>query len=208
MPIPAQVEFIAASLLTDTLGTPLNAVEHARVAGAPVAIFGCGPLGLMMIQVAKALGAAKVIVEEPLFFRQMKAKELGADFVIDPTKGNPVEQIRELLNDVGIEVAINAVPYNNAEAAQQAMDCVVPGGRFCSITSSPKTINDNREVFISWYFKRSDYPKMLTLVDEDKVKLAPLVTHTYPLEQLAEAFKMRFQQQAESLKVVVVMDSS
>ena len=58
------------------------------------------------------------------------------------------------------------------------------------------------------YIEKELYPEIVDLVLSGKVLLKPLISHTYPLEQINEAFRMRFLQQQQSLKVVVTVDRS
>ncbi|MFN7139201.1 MAG: scyllo-inosose 3-dehydrogenase [Limisphaerales bacterium] len=76
--------------------------------GAYVAIYGAGPIGLAAIQLAKAAGAAKVIVFEPSQVRRELAKKVGADHVFDPIQDKPAETVLALTHGEGVDLSVEA----------------------------------------------------------------------------------------------------
>lgn len=91
------------------LGEPLMAATHAvrrsqLSVGDTVAVFGAGPIGLLVLQAARAAGARRVFVSEPQDARRAIADELGADAVVDPTDTDPVPRFRDL-SDGGVDVS-------------------------------------------------------------------------------------------------------
>jgi len=204
LPVPDGLSSAQASLLTDTIGTPLSAVRFADVKGKTLAVWGCGPLGLMAIQLSRLFGAARCIGIDPLPFRRQKALDLGAHDTLDPSACDPVEGLRELVNDAGVEATINSV--EDRQVGQQAADSTVPGGRMGIITGQPKLTVADRHFYQVWYFDRQTYPEVAELGSSGKLQLDPLITHTFPLGQTADAFRTRFERKDESLKVIVVND--
>jgi (R,R)-butanediol dehydrogenase/meso-butanediol dehydrogenase/diacetyl reductase len=74
-----------------------------------VFVIGAGPIGLLLVMVARYRGMEKIIVSEPLPMRRKKAKELGATHVIDPTKEDPIAAAREIADGLGADVSFDAV---------------------------------------------------------------------------------------------------
>jgi len=202
LPLPVGINFVEGSLLTDTVGTPLSAVERGQVEDATVAVFGCGPLGISAIQLSKMFGAKFVLGIDPLKFRREQARELGADATIDPIADDVVARIKDIVSDVGVDAAINT--SDKAEVAQQAMDSLAPGGRLSALVGTPTSIPSDRQFYRAYYFRRHEYQKIARIAVSGKIKLERLVTHTFNLDQISEAFRMRFETPEQSLKVAVL----
>jgi glutathione-independent formaldehyde dehydrogenase len=102
-------------LLADIFPTGYHGTELARVSpGDSVAVFGAGPVGLMAAYSAIIRGAAEVYVVDRVPERLQKAKDIGA-IPIDFSKGDPVEQIRQMRHGDGVDKGIDAVGYQAIE---------------------------------------------------------------------------------------------
>jgi L-iditol 2-dehydrogenase len=124
--LPDNVDFHEAALV-EPLACVLRAVEHTGIEeGDTVAVIGVGPIGLMFVQVLKSMGA-KVIALGNRSTQLKMAGMMGADYMIDSTKSNSVEQVRKLTaGSRGADVVIEAVGLK--ETWQQAMGMVRRGG--------------------------------------------------------------------------------
>ena len=95
--LPDNVDFEQGAL-TEPAAVGLYAVRQSRIqAGDTAAVFGCGPIGLLVIDALRAAGASRIFAVELSPERQAKAKELGA-IVVDPSKEDAVESIRRQTN--------------------------------------------------------------------------------------------------------------
>jgi L-iditol 2-dehydrogenase len=124
--LPDNVSFREAALV-EPLACVLRAAEKTGIEeGNTVAVIGMGPIGLMFVQVLKIMGA-KVIALGNRSSQLAMAKSMGADYVIDSTKANVVEQVRRITDGMrGADVVIEAVGLK--ETWQQAMGMVRRGG--------------------------------------------------------------------------------
>ena len=204
-PIPDELSFEEGALLTDTVGTPLVIVKNSLVSeGNKVGVWGCGPLGLSVIQICKAYGASFVLAVEPYEKRRESALKLGADVVFDPSSSELADYISEKTEGERLDVVINA----NPKSVRQAASFVKTDGNFGSLGGFPEKPPRPMHFRSAGYIEKELYPEIVDLVLSGKVLLKPLISHTYPLEQINEAFRMRFLQQQQSLKVVVTVDRS
>lgn len=202
LPLPNSISLIEGSLLTDTIGTPLAAVKAADVDGKSIGVWGCGPLGLMAIQLCKVYGARWVAAIDPIAMRRDKAQQLGADAVIDPINEDPIAELRSAEYPLGVEASICATPVEGV--AELALDATAPEGRLILIAGSIDGDTRHRWLYRVHYFKHCDYSEVAQLAAERKVALEPLITHTFSLDGIADAFRMRFQAKEQALKVVVM----
>ena len=192
VPLPDTLSAAAGAML-EPLGVAIHAVDLGHVrAGATVGIFGCGPIGLLVLQVARAAGASDLLVTEPLAHRRDAARAWGAQVW---TPGREV--------DVAFECAGAAGALDDAIAAAR------PGGRVV-LVGIP---DDDRTAFSASSARRKGltlalsrrmkhtYPRALRLVETGQVDVDSLVTHRLPLEQAPAAFALA--QRREGLKVIV-----
>jgi threonine 3-dehydrogenase len=166
------------------------------IATNAVAVLGCGPIGLFAVGIARSLGAWKVIAVEPNPNRRSKARELGADLLIDPTVIDPVAAVMDATAGVGAEVVLEM--SGNAGAIDEGTRMLARGGRMSllGLPDGPVTLDLNdqvifkearlqgitgREMFRTWQ-------QTTTLLSTGRVDVSPVITHRFPLTSFEEAF--------------------
>ncbi len=163
----------------------------------PVAVIGCGPIGLFAVGIARALGAWKVIAIEPNDERRQLASKMGADLLVDPKTEDPVEVVLHETEGTGAEVVLEM--SGNAHAIDQGTRMLARGGRM-SLLGLPDgavtlDLNDQvifkearilgitgREMFRTWQ-------QTTTLLSTGRVDVTPVITHRFPLSRFEEAFE-------------------
>ncbi|PAF18700.1 butanediol dehydrogenase [Terribacillus saccharophilus] len=177
--------------LVEPSAVALYAVRSSKVkAGDKVAVFGCGPIGLLVIEALKAAGATEIYAVELSPERQAKAEELGA-IVVDPGKvDDTVEEIRRL-TDGGVEVAfeVTGVPV----VLRQAIQSTDIGGEtmIVSIWEKPAEIMPNDIVIQERSIKgiigyRDVFPQVLSLMEKGYFSAEKLVTKKIKLDEVVE----------------------
>lgn len=114
--------------ILEPFGQAVHAVMDYPVGGKTIAIIGCGPIGIMCVQVARHVGAGRIIAVEPNAQRGRQALEQGADDWIDPMAQDPVEAIMALTRGVGVDIAIDM--SGSVIAEEQATRYIRPEGKF------------------------------------------------------------------------------
>ena len=177
--IPPNVPWEYAPAATDAIATPFKAL---RVAGAKegdvVVVWGIGALGFNAIQVAKAKGCTVIGVGRSEF-KLEKAKEVGADYVVNARKEDPVESIKRLTG--GADIILQLVP-TDVKTYEQAFYALRKGGTLVLLGYPPGKMClpviewglDEKKVIASLAFTRYDITESLRLMAEGKVK--PVVT--------------------------------
>ena len=191
-----------------TLAEPLSCVLHAfeksaLTPGETVAVLGAGPIGLMFLMLFKTAGAGRVILVEPVEFRRRAAEKFGADAVIDPTKSNAAEDIRDITG-VGADVVVDAAGTLLPEALQM----VRPGGRivlFGMNQHADRSLNQyyptrNEVTILGSFIQRTEFPKVVRLLEAGILPLENLVTHRVELSRIGEGFAAM--RSGEAIKVV------
>jgi L-iditol 2-dehydrogenase len=178
---------------------------HVRL-GASVAVVGCGPIGLLLVQVLQAAGVGLVAAFDPLPHRLEAAARLGANVVADPIRASSLITHRDL-TDEGLDVAFEMA--GTSEAVQLAMAMVRPGGRVVlgGIPSDDQTtfqasVARRKGLTIAMVRRMNEvYPRAISLAAEQRVDLTQLVTHRFPLGEAPDAFAAAAQR--IGLKVII-----
>ncbi|MGE0354788.1 MAG: zinc-binding dehydrogenase [Gemmatimonadales bacterium] len=207
--LPAEIPLVEGAIIADAITTPYHAVvRRARVAPADwVVVFGCGGIGLNLVQMAVAVGA-RVIAVDLAEAKLDWARRLGAAAAINPAAGKVDKAVRALTGG-GADVALEAI--GRAATQEQAFACLRTGGRLVLVGYSPETmaLNAGRvmfreiEVLGSLGCRPVDYPRAIELVRQGRIRLTELVTHRFPLDRIGEAFDVL--RRGEAIRAVVVM---
>jgi len=206
-PLPDSLTAVDGVML-EPLGVAIHAVDLAHVRpGMTVGVFGCGPIGLLVLQVARTAGATHAIVTEKLPHRIRAAESLGADHAIRATDGQESQEVLAATDRRGVDVAFEAAGEN--EAVEAAIAATRPGGRVILI-GIPR---DDRTSFAASTARRKGltikltrrmkhvYPRAIDLVHSGRVDVRSLVTHRFPLSAFGRAFGCA--RRREGLKVVI-----
>ena len=199
-----------AGAMGEALACCIHGIDLAEIkAGDIVLVIGGGPIGLMVIQLAKLQGASKVILSEPVAMRRDVALSLGADAVIDPITDDPATALREITGASGADVVIECV--GNVKATSQAFDCADKGAIIVLFSVPHVDAKFELPLFDMFckeltvkgsFVNPNTHSRAVELLNAGRIQIAPIISHRYPLEQLEEAVKM--QVSSESLKVLVV----
>jgi L-iditol 2-dehydrogenase len=192
-PLPDALTDADGSVL-EPLGVAIHALDlgHVRL-GASVAVVGCGPIGLLLVQVLKAAGAGPVTAFDPLPHRCEAATRFGAEVAVDPSQAGQLITQRDLRNE-GVDVAFEMA--GTSEAVQLAMTMARPGGRVVlggipgdDQTTFQASVARRKGLTIAMVRRMNEvYPRAINLAAGKRVDLAPLVTHRFPLGQAPDAF--------------------
>lgn len=195
--------------LLEPLGVAIHAVDLGPIpVGGIVGVYGCGPIGLLLVQLALAAGASSVVATDLLAHRVAAARAFGADvaFAVDErgddavgsgadTAAGPIADrgtVRETAVDVAFEAAGSDAALSDAIAA------VRPGGRvvLVGIPGSDRTAfaaglarRKELSLVMSRRMVAADLDRAIVLAGSGRIALAPLVTDRYPLGRTAEAFE-------------------
>lgn len=206
-PVPDSLSDTEAALL-EPLGVAIHAVDLARIrVGNSVAVLGAGPIGLLILQLARLSGAAPVFAVDKLSWRLKLAESLGA--VAVDFEGDPVKVVSHQTGGRGVDIAIEAAW--GGQSVGQAAEMARLGGRLVLVgipgddRLEMKHSTGRRKgltIMMSRRMKHA-YPRAIELAVKHRVDLEGLVTHRFPLARAAEAFKLNAGYQDGVVKVMV-----
>ncbi len=187
------------------IGEPISCVVHSirrsrLKAGETIAIIGAGIMGLLHTQIAKDMGAT-VIVSEPDARRRERAVQCGADFVVDPSKEDPVQFVKDHNGGFGADVVIFAIAIT--KAFPQAMEMLDRAGRIiCYSSQHPdepiglkigEIHGKEYEIIGTIGSTADDFTRAAQLLDQKKLKMDLVIDHIVPFDDPMDAFEKSIQ---------------
>jgi L-iditol 2-dehydrogenase len=211
-PLPDTISDPDGAML-EPLGVALHSYDlgHVRI-GSSVAVVGCGPIGLCLVQLARAGGATLVIAVDPLAHRRQAALSYGADVVLTAEPGEFSEGTAEATQGRGVDVVFEVAGTD--EAVALAIEAARPGARvvLAGIPADDQTTfpasgarRKGLSLIMVRRMKESVYPRAIRLVERGLVDVRTMVSARFGLSQVEQAF--RTAQARDGLKVVIEADT-
>jgi L-iditol 2-dehydrogenase len=211
--LPPKMSYEQGSFI-EPLGTVIESLRKITWQGGgfdgdSFLIFGAGVAGILNLQVARAYGAGRTIITDINEFRLKKAKELGADYAINAKDFSP-----DLLKDINQgRLADKVIISTGAKsAAEQAFKCYAPGSDIMFFATPPENQNLENDWYTYWRgvsrigmtygaTPKSNYTAFW-LIRHGVVNVDKMITHTLPLEEIAQGFKVASEGE-NCLKVII-----
>jgi isopropanol dehydrogenase (NADP+) len=202
-PIPNAISDEQAVYTCDMLTTGFLGAEHAYLQfGETVAVFAQGPVGLCATMGANLMGAGRIIAVESRPERQALAKRFGADDIGDFSKGDPVEQIMDLTGGVGVDAAIEAFGF--PQTFEACVRVTKAGGRVSNVGyhgENPEPLQLPLDAIGLGMNDKSIHTglcpggsermnRLMRLLESGRIDPTPMTTHTFPFDQIDEAFEL------------------
>jgi threonine 3-dehydrogenase len=184
--------------IMDPMGNAVHTVLEAEVPGSTVLVLGCGPIGCFAIGVARAAGASLVIASDLNPKRLELARAMGAQLTLTPPHDDVVARVRELTGGEGVDLVCEMSGHPSGHA--QALAAARMGGRVNLLGTPSRTTEvdfardiifkgltlygvTGRKMYQTWH-------QMLRFLRAGQVDPRPVITHRFPLEQIADAIQV------------------
>lgn len=211
IPVPDGVGFEEATFV-EPVNTCLKAVRKARVApGEDVLVIGQGPIGMLLMILAKHEGAT-VYTSDPMAGRRAASLQFGAIEAWDPATGDLQAKIRAKTGGRGADAVLVAVP--NPSLVPEALSLARPGGRVLLFAHNDPVLQlgfpaasvgvEEKEILGSYSASVDDQAESAALVFERRIPVKQMVSHRFPLERIAEAIELAARPAEDTLKVVII----
>src|SRR5580693_1332228 len=198
--IPGDLRDEQVVLLSDIASTGISAAESGNIQiGDMVAVFAQGPIGLCATAGAKLKGASLIIAVESDPVRGRMARRMGADIVLNQNEVDVVTEIRRLTGGKGVDVAIEAL--GTQATFESALRVVRAGGTLSSlgvysgklaIPLEPFAAGLGNQTIITTLCPggKERMRRLIEMVRHGRLDLTPLITHTFSLDQIVEAYNL------------------
>lgn len=184
--------------LQDPLGNAVQTVLSGDIVGKSVAVIGVGPIGLMAVAVAKASGAGQVIAADVNPYRLQLAERMGADRTVNSASQPLTAALMEATGGEGVEVVLEM--SGHPDAIRGGFEAAAPAGRVSLLGIPTREVSldlsrhiifkglhiegiTGRRMYQTWY-------QLKGLLDQKRIDLRPLITHTFTLDRYEEAFAL------------------
>src|SRR5579864_3568261 len=211
--IPDELTDEQVVLLADIASTGISAAESANLRiGDTAAVFAQGPIGLCATAGAKLKGASLIIAVESDPVRTRMSKRMGADIVLNQNEVDVVAEIKRLTGGKGVDVAIEAL--GTQATFENALRVIRAGGTLSSLgVYSGKLavpvepfaagLGDHKIVTTLCPGGKERMRRLMELVLHGKLDLEPLLTHTYSLDRITEAYELFGERRDGVIKVAI-----
>ena len=207
-PLPSTITTTEGAVL-EPLGVAPHALDLSGLrTGSTAAVIGCGPIGLLLVQLALAAGAARVVAVDPLEHRRHAALAFGAALALAAEDLSDRGATVDAVGHLGVDVAFEVAGVN--DAVEQAIAMTMPGGRVVLIgipvgdrTSFRASVARRKglTLMMARRMKEDVYPRGIRLVEQGRVDASSVVTHRFSLNRVEDAFAQTSSR--AGLKVVV-----
>ena len=205
-------------LMSQPLGTILFGFRKLPdISGKTVAVIGQGPIGLMMNSVLRNCGAREIIGIDNLTYRTRVGEQMGATTVIDSSKEDPRKKVEELTQGEGADIVLEAAGHHEL-SIDLAVDLVAHDGHVMQfgVTDYPyvdhypagKLFYKNASLHnsVGAYYEK-DFVEASRQIASGEVDVKPLLTHTFKLDQVQQAYETYVDRADNALKVLLDFSS-
>jgi succinate semialdehyde reductase (NADPH) len=199
-PIADGLSTVDAAIFGCALMTSYGALTHVAqlAAGETVAVLGAGGVGGGIIQVARALGAGRIIAVDVAADKLELARELGADETVNAEATNAVEAVRELTKGDGADVVLEAI--GRPETFRQATEMVTDGGRCVMVGIAPvglvaeveitRLVRRKLQILGSFGGRpREDLTALMSLAVQGRLKIDKAIGRRFALAEVDDAYR-------------------
>ncbi|PLW69366.1 NAD(P)-dependent alcohol dehydrogenase [Pseudohalioglobus lutimaris] len=211
-PIPEALSDEQVLMCPDIMSTGFSGAESGNIRiGDTVAVFAQGPIGLCALAGARLMGASTIIGVEAVPERMKIAQVMGADYVVDFTKTDPVDEIMRLTGGRGVDVAIEAL--GRQDTFEAALRVVRPGGTLSSLGVYSSDLKIPLDAFLAGLGDhkittlcpggKERMRRLMDTIASGRLDTRPLVTHRYNLAQIEQAYDLFANQRDGVLKIAI-----
>ena len=208
-PLPQEMSFAEGAMI-EPLAVAVHGVKQVGdVTGMNIAVLGAGPIGNLVAQTAKGMGAAKVMITDVSDFRLKKAEECGIDVCVNTREKNFGEALTEAFGpdkaDVIYDCAGNNTTMGQAIQYARKGSVIVLVAVFAEMAQIDLAVANDHELDIksTMMYRHEDYVDAIRLVKEEKVHLRPLISKTFAFHDYLEAYRYIDANREETMKVIV-----
>ncbi|MBQ7840171.1 MAG: alcohol dehydrogenase catalytic domain-containing protein [Lachnospiraceae bacterium] len=207
--LPQEMTYEQGAMI-EPLAVAVHAVKQmGDVTGMSVVVLGAGPIGNLVAQTAKGMGAAKVMITDVSDYRLQIAKNCGVDFCINTKETDLLDAMLEAFGpdkaDVIYDCAGNNITMGQAIKYARKGSVIVLVAVFAGMATVDLAVANDHELDIksTMMYRHEDYVDAIQLVNEKKVVLEPLISKVFPFEQYSEAYKFIDENREQAMKIIV-----
>jgi L-iditol 2-dehydrogenase len=210
--LPARMDLEHGAMI-EPAAVAVHALGRAGdVSGMKVLVLGAGPIGNLVAQTARGLGAAQVMITDVSAFRLGKAKECGINLCVNTSSTDLAGAVKEHFGEARADLILECVgsPQTISQAvavARKGTDIIVVGVFGDKPVVDMGTVQDRELRLIgTLMYREPDWKKAIELVEAGKILLAPLITDHFPFAEYKKAYEYIDANRERAMKVMIVVE--
>ncbi|HCT90435.1 MAG TPA: alcohol dehydrogenase [Lachnospiraceae bacterium] len=213
-PLPENLTYNEGAMIEPLAVTVHACKRFAEIKGAKVAILGAGPIGILLAQAAKGLGAESVLITDVSDKRLELAKSVGADYAVNTTKVDFGEAMVGAFGpdkaDVIYDCAGNDITMGQAIKYARKGSKIVLVAVFAKMATVDLAVLNDHELDLdtTMMYRHEDYVEAIHLVNEGLIQLKPLMTKHFAFRDYQAAYEYIDQNRESTMKVLIDIDDS
>ncbi len=207
--LPEQISFEQGAMV-EPLAVAVHALgRHGSVEGEQVLVLGAGPIGNLVAQAAKGMGAAQVMIVDISDFRIRTAEKCGIDHTVNNSQADLGEQIRHAFGEDGADLILECVGVNPTieqaiEHARKGTEIIIVGVFGEKPTVDLGLVQDRELKLIgTLMYQERDFRKAIELIAKRKVVFEPLITDFFDFKDYQKAYEYIEEKKEETMKVMI-----
>ena len=207
--LPEDMSYDEGAMI-EPLAVAVHAVKRAgEVKGMKIAVLGAGPIGILVAQTAKGLGAESVMITDVSDLRLEKAKECGVDFCINTKEKDFGEAMLENFGpdkaDVIYDCAGNNITMGQAIKYARKGSTIILVAVFAGMAEIDLAVLNDHELDLntSMMYRNEDYIDAINLANEGKVALKPLISKHFAFKDYKAAYEYIDSNRETTMKVII-----
>ena len=211
-PLPDEMTYGEGAMIEPLAVTVHAAKRFPEVKGAKAVVLGCGPIGILLVQSLKALGAAEVLATDISDTRLDIAKSVGADHVVNTKDADFGKALVEAFGpdkaDVIYECAGTDITMDQAIQNARKGSTIILVAVFGKLATVDLAVLNDHELDLNttMMYRHEDYVDAIRLVNEGKIQLKPLQSAHFSFEEYLEAYQYIDENREKTMKVLIDVD--
>lgn len=212
--LPETMTYAQGAMIEPLAVTVHAARQFGDMKGKKVAVLGAGPIGILLAQTCKALGAAEIMITDISEYRLQLAKKVGVDYAVNTGKENFGEAMVQHFGsdkaDVIYDCAGNDITMGQAIQYARKGSTIILVAVFAKMATVDLAVLNDHELDLNttMMYRHEDYIEAIRLVESGKVQLEPLMSQTFTFEEYQKAYEYIDANRETTMKVLIKVNES
>lgn len=211
--LPDDMDYSKGAMI-EPLAVAVHAISRAGdIRGKRVSVIGAGPIGNLVAQSAKAMGAERVMLSDVSDYRLSLGKKVGIDAVYNTRESDYNEDLIDCFGpdkaDIIYDCAGNDITMNSAIRSARKGSTIILVAVYAGMANVDLAVLNDHELDLNttMMYRHEDYEKAIELVKEKKIDLESLMSNTFPFNEYQKAYEYIDQNREKAMKVLIDLEA-